>query len=131
MSYDLYFWRQEVDFEEPPEEILNILSEDRPIEGIAAFPRERVRRILKETFPEIDDGDCELTWEGAGSYFQINFGHADERNVHLITATCGYQLLKSPEALNRLIDACAKLGCAVYDPQEGKRYKQPEPRNQL
>ena len=110
MSYDLYFWRQRKELHKGPEEVLDLLSEDGPVEGIVAFARDQVRRTLKEAFPDIQDGDSELTWEGAGSYFQISFGHATEKEVHLITANCGYELLKTPEAANRLIEACAGLG---------------------
>jgi hypothetical protein len=121
MSYDLYFWRQSKDLQKSPQEVLDLLSEDRPVEGIVAFPREQIRRALKQTFPDIEDEDFELTWEGAGSYFQIGFGHANEKDVQLITATCGFELLKSPEVVNRLVASCASLGCALYDPQTDAR----------
>ena len=127
MSYDLYFWRQAKGFEKSPVDILDALSEDQPVAGIVAFPRKQVCQVIVEAFPNIADEDFELTWEGAGSYFQISFGHANETDVHLITANCGYELLKEPEALNRLIAVLGKLGCALYDPQAGKRYEQPEP----
>ncbi|MFO1477140.1 MAG: hypothetical protein U1F98_10870 [Verrucomicrobiota bacterium] len=128
MSYDLYFWRQTGDFKKSPSEVLDALSEDGPVEGIASFPRDHVRRVLKEYFPEIEDADMELTWEGDGSYFQVSFGHATERDVHLIVANCGYELLKSQTAINRLIEACTSIGCALYDPQTDKRFEQPEPK---
>jgi hypothetical protein len=128
MSYDLYFWRQTDDTQMRPGEVMNILSKDEPVYGIAAFPRDHVRRVLKEYFPDIQDGDFELTWEGAGSYFEMSFSHANEKDVHLIVVNCGYELLKSPEAMNRLIDACTSLGCALYDPQVDKRFSQPEPK---
>ena len=83
--------------------------------------------MLKESFPDIQDGNLELMWEGDGSYFQISFGHATERDVHLIVANCGYDLVKAGNAVNRLIEACTSLGCALYDPQENKRYEQPDP----
>jgi hypothetical protein len=127
MSYDLYFWRQTKDMEMSPGEIIDALSEDRPLEGIASFPRARVRAVLKESFPDIQDGDVELTWEGDGSYFQISFGHATGRDVHLIVANCGYELVKAEKAVNRLIEACTNLGCALYDPQTDKRYEQRAP----
>jgi hypothetical protein len=48
--------------------------------------------------------------------------------VNLVIANCGYELLKTPEAVNRLIEAFAtSLGCALYDPQTGERYEQVEP----
>jgi hypothetical protein len=110
----------------PPHEICDLLSEDRPIEGIVGFPRTRVRAVLKETFPDIEDRDMDLTWEGDGSYFQMGFGHATEKDVHLIIANCGYELVRAQQGVNRLIEAMASLGCAMYDPQEDKRFEQPE-----
>jgi len=127
MSYDLYFWRQTKDMHMSPDEIIDLLSEDRPVDGVTTFPRDRVRTVLKESFPDIRDGDFDLTWEGEGSYFQIGFAHANESDVHLIVANCGYELAKAEKAVNRLIEACASLGCALYDPQTDKRYEQPEP----
>ena len=29
--------------------------------------------------------------------------------------------------LEQIINACCSLGCALYDPQTGRRYEQPEP----
>lgn len=110
-----------------PAEIIDALSKDKPVPGIASFPRERVRILLKESFPEIVDGDFELNWDGDGSYFQIVFNHATEKDVHLIIASCGYELVKAANAVNRLIETCTSLGCALYDPQLDKRYEQPEP----
>src|SRR5438046_3185551 len=106
MSYDLYFWRQTKMFSEKPEAIVDLLSSDEPVPGIAAFPRERVRGVLKKFFPDITDGDFQLDWEGAGSYFQVSFGHANEKDAHLIIVHCGFELLKAPDIMNRLIEAC-------------------------
>jgi hypothetical protein len=55
MSYDLYFWRQREELQIGPEKVLHLLSEDGPVEGIVAFPRDKVRRALKEAFPDIQD----------------------------------------------------------------------------
>jgi hypothetical protein len=127
MSYDLYFWRQTREVTDDPNSVLNLLSEDRPVTGITAFPTEKVRQTLTQAFPEMVNDGLQLLWEGAASYFLVNFGYANERHVHLITVSCGYELLKTPDVLNRLVEACAELGCALYDPQVGKRFEQPEP----
>ena len=111
-----------------PSELLEVLSEGTSVKGIASFPRDDVRRLLRNYFPDIEDADFELTWEGDGSYFQISFGHASATDVQLIAANCGYELLKTPKAMNRLIEACASIGCALYDPQTDKRYEQQNPR---
>src|SRR5436190_2020247 len=127
MSYDLYFWRQTKDMQMCPGDIIDLLSKDGPLEGITSFPRNRVRTKIKEYFPDIQDGDFNLDWDGDGSYFQISFAHATERDVHLIVVNCGYKLIEAQKAVNRLIEACTSLGCALYDPQTDKRYEQPEP----
>jgi len=123
----MYFWRQVEDIQMPPEQVIDRLAQDTPLKGIAAFPRTRVREVFRKMFPDIVDGDIDLDWEGAGSYFQVGFSHANEKDVHLIVVSCGHSLLKSGETMNRIIDACRSLGCALYDPQTGKRYGQPEP----
>lgn len=128
MSYDLYFWRQTKAFTKKPEEIIDLLSADEPISGVASFPRERARAAFKEFFPDIVDGDFQLDWEGAGSYFQVAFSHANEKEAHMIIVTCGYELLKTPAVMNRIIEAGGVLGCAVFDPQTGVRGKQPDPK---
>lgn len=128
MSYDLYFWRQTKSRGESHGEIIDLLSADEAVPGIEAFPRELVRAKFKRLFPDITDGDFQLDWEGAGSYFQVSFAHADEKHVHLITVNCGYELLKSPDVMNRIVEACGELGCALFDPQSGERYEQPDPK---
>ncbi len=129
MSYDMYFWRQTKDLGMRPEQIIDRLSEDTPLDGVTSFPRTRVREVFRTAFPDIVDGDTDLDWEGAGSYFQVGFAHANERDVQMVIVTCGHSLLKSEETMNRIIDACCSLGCALYDPQTGQRYEQPEPKN--
>src|SRR5260221_7878844 len=109
MSYDMYFWRQTKHLPIQPVEIVDLLAQDQPVEGIAAFPRSKVRAALKKSFPDIVDGDFDLSWEGAGSYFQVGFGHATEKDIQMIIVTCGFSLLKSEETMNRIIDTCVGL----------------------
>ena len=111
----------------PPEKVVDRLGEDVPLDGVSTFPRTLVREVFKKTFSDIVDSDFDLNWEGADSFFRVGFGHANERDVHLISVYCGHSLLKSEETMNRIIDACCSLGCALYDPQTGQRYEQPEP----
>ncbi len=125
----MYFWRQTKDLGMRLEQIIDRLSEDTPLDGVTSFPRTRVREVFRTAFPDIVDGDTDLDWEGAGSYFQVGFAHANERDVQMVIVTCGHSLLKSEETMNRIIDACCSLGCALYDPQTGQRYEQPEPKN--
>ena len=125
MSYDLYFWRQAGSLSTSPEEVKNWRKKTNRSQ-VDSFPREVVRRSIRESFPDVQDGDFELIWEGAGSYFQITFGHTTERDVQLIVATCGWSLLDSPKTINQLIDTMLRLGCGVYNPQTGNLTEQPD-----
>jgi hypothetical protein len=60
MSYDMYFWRQTKALPMRPEQVVGRLAEDTPLDGIAAFPRTRVREIFRKAFPDIVDGDADL-----------------------------------------------------------------------
>lgn len=127
MSYDLYFWRQTKDLKMRPEQVVDRLAEDTPLEGVISFPRPLVREVFKKAFRDIVDHDFNLDWEGAGSFFQVGFNHSTEKDVHLIIVNCAHSLLNSEVTMNRIIDACLSLGCAIYDPQTEQRYGQPEP----
>lgn len=126
MSYNLYFWRQERNLGETPAEICGRLTDNAAVAGVAVLPRAMVRQKFRESFPDISDSDANLDWEGAGSYFQVGYNHVDENNVNCIIITCGYKLLDSPDTMNLIIDVGNSLGCALYDPQAGMRYAQPE-----
>lgn len=121
MSLDLHFWRQSPDLDKSPEEVLDLLSEDEPVRGVIAFPRKQVRAVLREAFPDIQDQDFDLSWEGPEGKFQIVFGHATETEVNLISVLCSDAIRKQPVVLRRLVNACAGLGCAVYDAEAGIR----------
>ena len=114
----MYFWRQTKDLQMRPEQVVDRLAQDTPLNGVIAFPRTVVREVFRKAFPDITDGDADLDWEGAGSYFQVGFGHATTKDVHMIVVTCGHSLVKSEATMNRIIDACCSLGCALYDPQK-------------
>jgi len=126
MSYDLCFWREEHDLGMPPGDVADLLQDDTPVAGVATFPRSEVRQRFRDAFPDINDGDVSLDWRNDDSYFQVGFNHADERNVNCIIVACGYQLLQSPEMMNRIVDVGNSLGCALFDLQTGERDEQPE-----
>ncbi|HCE43595.1 MAG TPA: hypothetical protein DET40_08605 [Lentisphaeria bacterium] len=127
MSCDIYYWRQTVEFSMVPEHALEALLKGEPIGGIDTFPREFVCDVIRNSFPEIKDNGFELNWEGEGTYFQISFRTSPEKEVNLIIANCDDGIFEHEDVLDRLADACTSLGCALYDPQEGERYEQPEP----
>ena len=121
MSYDLYFWRELKNLGKQPEEILELMCREEPIEGIVSFPRTEIQQRFKLEFPEINDSDVIMDWEGSGSYFEVGFTHADKDNVN-----CGYQLLEDTDVMNRVLKVGNSMGCALFDPQTGERYMQPE-----
>lgn len=125
MSYDLYFWRQAKDLVITPKETILLLSKDEPVDGVTAFPQATVRMVLKKFFPEIQDQGNQLEWEGAGSYFLVSFNYSSEVDIHLIIVNCGFKLLESSDTMNRIIEACNSMGCALYDSQTNQRYQQP------
>jgi hypothetical protein len=118
MSYDIFFWREQPGAKIDGERVLRELQDTVEIPGIVSLPLDTVRRAFRQEFPEITDGDSSLDWEGDGSYFQVGFTFLDERTVSSTTVCCGYELLKSPRAMQRLSSVASSLGCRVYDPQQ-------------
>jgi hypothetical protein len=129
MSYDLYFWRQTSFQNEAPEQICKELERDIEIPGIVFLPIAKIKERFIASFPETDDGGSQLNWEGTNSYFQVSWPTTSKPGLTLaINISCGYKLLETPEIMNRLISVAQEFGCALYDPQTGERYQQPEPK---
>lgn len=130
MSYDLYFWRETRKQRRKPEATCKLLcEEEQELAGIELLSVAAIKACFQEFFPEISDNGHELDWEGAGSYFQVTWPVCSQPGVTTaFCVTCGYQLLDSPDTMNRIIDVGTHLGCALYDPQVNQRFDQPEPR---
>jgi hypothetical protein len=122
MSYDLWFWRQTKSSDLSLDQICDQLAEDNLIDGIAHLPIADIKAAVRAEFPGIEDELTSMTWEGNDSYFQVCW---PVYATH-VSVSCGYKLLDNPEPLNRLIDVMASFGCALYDPQTGERYTQPD-----
>jgi hypothetical protein len=118
MSYDLFFWREQPDASIDAEQLLSELEDTVKFPGIVAQSLDTVRSAFKQRFPDIAGSAGSLDWEGDDSYFQGEFTSFDERTVSMITVCCGYELLKSPQAMQRLSEVATSLGCRVYDPQQ-------------
>jgi hypothetical protein len=130
VSYDLYFWRESVPQTQTPEAICDLLCADEEPAGVSWLSVDEIKAHFAATFPGIEDAGTELNWEGEGSYFQVTWPvESNPRHTLAIFGWCGYDLLKSTETMNRIIAVASSLGCALYDPQTSKRYKQPEPTN--
>ena len=123
MSYDLYFWREEKPLDLSPGEVCDLLADEQHVEGIVNLPIDQVKQRFAETFPGINDCLSYLDWEGEGSYFQV---HWPPDPVNALIVNCGYQLLESPDTMNRIMDVAQQFGCALYDPQVGQRFEQPD-----
>ncbi|RYD62515.1 MAG: hypothetical protein EOP84_34530 [Verrucomicrobiaceae bacterium] len=126
MSYDLYFWREERPAYLSPDEAIDRLDKEQPVDGFALFVNNAVVAVFQQEFPDIRLESHQLVWEGVDSGFEVHFTHSDERHIHMITATCGYGLLDHTEILNRIIDVAHLFGCGCYDPQVRKRYPEPD-----
>lgn len=124
MSYDLYFWRQDPSLIAEPGELSAQLQDGVSIPGIVPLHLENVVSALRANFPEIQPNGRGYMWEGAGSYFDAHFTFLDAATVTCVTVNCGFELLKSPDTMNLIIDAFLSLGMALYDPQTGERYLQ-------
>jgi hypothetical protein len=122
MSYDLWFWRQTKPSHLSHDGICEQLVEDKTIDGIAILPIEDIKAAIVAAFPEIQDDRTSMIWDGNGSYFQVSW----TASATHVSVSCGYKLLENPDPLNRMIDVMAGFGCALYDPQTGERYIQPD-----
>ena len=122
MSYDLWFWRQTKPSELSLDAICDTLAEDKLLDEIAVLPIDDIKAAVIAEFPDIEDELTSMIWDGNDSYFQVSW---PVTATH-VSVSCGYKLLDNPEPLNRMIDVMAGFGCALYDPQTGERYSQPE-----
>jgi len=119
MSYDLYFWREEPGTKvDDVERFLDELDDTVEYPGIVSLPLDTVKQAFRQQFPGISDGGGSLDYEGDGSYFQVGFTFLDERTVSRTAVCCGYELLKSPQAMRQLAEVAASLGYRTYDPQQ-------------
>ena len=110
MSYDLWFWRQTKSLDLSFSQICETLEEPGKLDGIETLPIDRIQREpCWRSFR--NDSYFQVSWPASASHVMVN---------------CGYRLLDNPQPLNRLIDVLGKFGCALYDPQTGERYQQPD-----
>lgn len=126
MSYDLYFWREELKSSMKPDEIVDLLGMEQPVDGFSKFPNSAVVEAFQQEFPEMVPEMHQLAWQGHDTGFEISLSHPDDDHAHLISATCGYGLLKHADVLNRIIDVAHRFGCGLYDPQVPARYPEPD-----
>jgi hypothetical protein len=118
MSYDLYFWREQLGASIDIDQFFDELDDTVEFPGIVSIPLDTVKAAFRQQFPNVSDGGGTLDWEGDGSYFQVGFTFLDERTVSRTAVFCGYELLKSPGAMDRLSSVASSLGFRVYDPQQ-------------
>jgi len=118
MSYDVFFWREQPGTHLDPDDVLSTLEDTVEMPGIVPLPRDTITSAFRQHFPDLAVGDAELEWEGDGSYFQVGFTFLDEQRVTLSAVNCGYQLLKSPSAMQHIAAVASSLGCRFYDPQQ-------------
>jgi hypothetical protein len=118
MSYDVFFWREQSDAKLDPERVLRELEDTVVLPGVVSLPLDTVKSAFKQQFPDISDEGSSLEWEGDDSYFQVSFTFLDERTVSVTTVCCGYELLKSSTAIQRLRAVASSLDCRFFDPHE-------------
>jgi hypothetical protein len=131
MAYSLLFWRETSREIGSPESVSECLAADEEHASLAWLSVVAIKSKFATLFPGIDDCGCNLDWEGSGSYFQVTWPISSRsQQTQAIYVECGYELLKSPEVMNRIIELAGEFGCALYDPQTGERYEQPDPRTE-
>jgi hypothetical protein len=118
MSYDVFFWREQSDAKLDPERVLRELEDTVVLPGVVSLPFDTVKSAFKQQFSDISDDGISLEWEGDDSYFQVGFTFLDERTVSMTTVCCGYGLLKSSTAIQRLRAVASSLDCRFFDPHE-------------
>jgi hypothetical protein len=122
VSYDLAFWRQEEDFDGRPEDIYRQLLEGHAVDGLVAIGVATVLAAARERFPamtQIDPASTWLLWESADAQAVMELAWSD-RHVHAVCRSM------TEDDMNELIDICLDAGCALYDPQLGERFSQPQ-----
>jgi hypothetical protein len=118
MSYDVFFWREQPGAKLDAERVVRELEDTVALPGIISLPLETVKQAFRQQFPDISDDGSELEWEGDDSYFQVGFTFLDEKTVSSTAVCCGYELLKSPTAIQRLRAVALSLDCRFFDPHE-------------
>jgi hypothetical protein len=89
MSYDLYFWRRDVDNILPPDAVLGSMSESEPTPGVVSLPLQAIQQRLREHFPDIAINGPEFEWEGSGSYFQGMLTMGSDDAACCASVSCG------------------------------------------
>jgi len=118
MSYDLVFWRQIKPLPESPDRLCERIYQDEAIDGIAELPIEQIKARFAEVFVDIEVGGSQLWWEGPESAFVISW---PPDPINALIANCGYD----EDTMNKIIDIANEFGCALYDPQIGRRFDEP------
>lgn len=128
MSYDLYFWRELTPQAPSPKTICEQLVQGEEPDGLAYLSVASIKQRFGAAFPQIQDEGTQLECEVSGSYFQVTWPVSSKpAKTSGIFVNCGYKLLKSPDTMNRIISVANDFGCALFDPQTGERYQQPDP----
>ena len=118
MSWDLAFWKPNGPSPEQPGTVYESLLEDDEPDGVTWLSVDQVKAEFRAAFPEITDDCSELTWEGAGSYFQVSWAVGSKPGHTLgVFVTCGWSLLDQPTVIERVRAVGHCLGCGVFDPQ--------------
>lgn len=113
MSYDINFWRYKPGISLDHQEVYELLSDGKRVEGLEDLP---IREMLARLESQFAD------WERLG---ERNFEGGNRGAFEIFTTP---QFLRvdcygmSGDDMNQIIDIANEFGCPLFDPQVGKRF---------
>ncbi len=115
MSYDLDFWKYKEGVHLNHQKVYERLSNGEHMDGLETLPIPEILAAVNGAFSVGWEHPDEESWEGGdrGS-FQVF------TTMQFVRFDC-YGM--EGEDMNRLIEIANNFGCALYDPQVGKRYE--------
>src|SRR5262245_52479560 len=114
MSYELAFWKQKPTCTAPPSSIYQQLVDSQAVEGLETIPRPALIARIQQRFPGLTTDGGLTFWEGGErGMFEL---YSSDHHVHF----CCRQM--SGDDMNTLIDIAVEFECALYDPQEDRRF---------
>lgn len=117
MSYDLTFWRTAGALGAAPNEIYQMLNDDRPVDGLASVDTDGFLAAITSAFPaarrEMNGNSEGIVCETPDWVFEVTW------SPQHVLVCCR----RTPnDVMNGLIDIALQHDCRLYDPQIDERF---------